>query len=336
MKARLAVRLAIGILASAIVSQAQTYTVTDLGVGISNGQNRSSAAGLNNLGQAAVTFSSTFNAYASMATLISNGTRVSLGTFGPKDGSTAMAINNSGQVTGYDYLANRKAQSQAFLYSSGKLTNITSASMFPFGSTATAINDSGKVVGYAWPTGAIDHAFLYSGGKMTDLGTLGGGSTDTSVALGINDAGQVVGDSTIGGQSHGFLYSGGKMTDLGVPSGATDSTASAINANGEVIGEFFVGVTTHAARYSGGVWTDLGVNVTPTAINLSGQIIGNTGFNGGGVIYRNGKFVNLNTLIPSNSGFIITNAFAINESGQILCNATTAGQLRAILLTPVE
>ena len=44
---------------------------------------------------------------------------------------------------------------------------------------------------------------------------------------------------------------------------------------------------------------------------------------------------NLNTLIPSGTGFILTDAVAINESGQILCDGTNAsGNEHAVLLSP--
>jgi hypothetical protein len=44
--------------------------------------------------------------------------------------------------------------------------------------------------------------------------------------------------------------------------------------------------------------------------------------------------VNLNTLIPSGSGFTLTDAVAINDSGQILCDATNAsGSEHAVLLS---
>jgi probable HAF family extracellular repeat protein len=335
MKLRFAVLLSVGVMATAGLSRAQSYTVTDLGLGRVAGENRSSAAGLNNLGQAAVTFSSSFNPYGSMATLFSDGTLISLGKFGAADESSATAINNSGEVAGYDYLSTREAQSNAFLYSGGQMRDITSGAAFPFGTTATAMNDSGEVVGYGWPTGAVDHAFLYASGKMIDLGTLGGERSDTSVALGINDAGQVVGNSTTAsGQSHAFLYADGVMSDLG-PDDASGSNAAAINGNGQIIGEIFIGSSTHAALYENGVWSDLGVGVTPTAINFSGQVVGNMGFLGGGVIYVNGRWVNLNTLILPGSGLSITGAFGINDSGQILCDAVRKidGETHAVLLT---
>jgi hypothetical protein len=44
--------------------------------------------------------------------------------------------------------------------------------------------------------------------------------------------------------------------------------------------------------------------------------------------------VNLNTLIPSGSGFTLTDAVGINDSGQILCDATDAsGNEHAVLLS---
>jgi uncharacterized membrane protein len=107
----------------------------------------------------------------------------------------------------------------------------------------------------------------------------------------------------------------------------------------------------HAAHYSHGAWTDLGaisgaVSTQATGINIAGQIVGTAifpitsyhPFKPGkhvGFIHNNSALVDLNTMIPSNSGFTITDAVGINDSGQILCNATnTSGYEHAVLLTP--
>jgi probable HAF family extracellular repeat protein len=74
---------------------------------------------------------------------------------------------------------------------------------------------------------------------MIDLGTLGG---ETSVAIWINDRGQVLGSSTTAsGESHLFLWQKGVMIDLWpwhrTPSGGYSlAWAMHLNARGEVVG----------------------------------------------------------------------------------------------------
>ena len=74
-----------------------------------------------------------------------------------------------------------------------------------------AINNSGEIVGFS-TTPNTTHAFLYAG-KMKDLGVLIGAVT--SDANGINDEGDVVGQSSFAdGNSRAFLYTDGVMEDL--------------------------------------------------------------------------------------------------------------------------
>src|SRR3989449_10032738 len=64
---------------------------------------------------------------------------------------------------------------------------------------------------------------LSAGLTITDLGTLGG---TASIAFGVNNVGQVVGDSnttTSGIRPHAFLWQNGSMTDLGTLGGTFDS-----------------------------------------------------------------------------------------------------------------
>ncbi len=76
------------------------------------------------------------------------------------------------------------------------------------------INDRGQIVGVSTLSdNATFHAFLWQSGVMTDLGTLPGDMF--SVAFGINNKGQIVGQScNAGGACRAFIWQNGAMTDL--------------------------------------------------------------------------------------------------------------------------
>ena len=58
---------------------------------------------------------------------------------------------------------------------------------------ANAVNDSGRVVGVVY--GAEFRAFSWTPAEgMIDLGTLGGTTADFSIAVAVNDSGEVVGE----------------------------------------------------------------------------------------------------------------------------------------------
>ena len=91
--------------------------------------------------------------------------------------------------------------------------------------------------------------------QLTDLGTLGGSESE---ALGLNDAGQVVGWSlTADGNTRAFLYDGGTMSDLGTL-GGPDSEAHGINNQGQIVGWADVDHDlAHAFLYEQGQMRDL-------------------------------------------------------------------------------
>jgi probable HAF family extracellular repeat protein len=324
---------------------AQSYTIIDLGT--LPGQNTSEASGswsfggaLNKQGQVAGLSSQ--GSGAPTAALFSDGNVTNLNTIGANY-SIAFAINNASQLVGTEISPSDQCGCfRAFLYSGGSMKTIDPPSLFPDGAIAFGINSSGQVVGAGYLTTTNTHAFLYSGGQMVDIG---GGSQ--AEAEGINDAGQVVG----GNDGVAFLYANSKMTSLGMPTGASGTRATAINRNGQIVGWIsFANASSHGALYSNGAWTDLGTfpgasQTVATGINTGGQIVGTTvfptqyhPFKAGkhlGWVYVNGAKVDLDTLIPPNSGFTITGVAGINDSGQVAADAiTTGGFEHAVLLTP--
>ncbi|MDQ1920869.1 DUF3466 family protein [Massilia pseudoviolaceinigra] len=96
--------------------------------------------------------------------------------------------------------------------------------------------------------------------------------------LGINNAGQIVGDRPGDGGQRGFLWSGGTLTEIGTFGGPA-SSAAAINRLGQATGHASLpGGQARAFRYAGATLAEL---ATPgstdslgTAINDAGQVAG--------------------------------------------------------------
>ena len=223
-------------------------------------------------------------------------------------GISASGINNLGQVVG-------ESGGHGFLYSNGNMQDIGTLPGYTY-SIPNGINDAGQIVGKAIDgSGTVSSAFLYSNGQLQDLGKLPGG-VSFSEALGINNTGQVVGNSDIASGSHAFLYSKGHMQDLGTLSGGGFSFANGINNAGQVVGSATLGNYYHAFLYSSGQLQDLGTLASSdseaNAINTKGQIVGQ--WNGHGFLYNNGQMQDLGTL----SGYSYSTAYSINSSGQIV------------------
>ena len=205
----------------------------------------SEANGINNAGQvvgrAFTSGDATYHAFLHSGSGSLNAATDDLGTFGGPD-SEAYAINNSGQVVGFADASGNGTH--AFLHTgSGSLNSSTDdLNIAGIYSQVNAINNSGQVVGQ-WGSSATlfpYHAFSHTGSgslilATDDLGTFPGGLD--SIALGVNDLGQVVGWSDNGGA---FLYGGGTMVDLNtlIPAGSGWSLgeATAINDLGQIVG----------------------------------------------------------------------------------------------------
>lgn len=104
-----------------------------------------------------------------------------------------------------------------FLYSNGVFTPIQVPGTSPGAVTPRSINDAGQIVGSVFING--ERGFLDSGGAFTILNAPNGNyGTD---ALGINNAGEIVGSATQGFpsyiQTHGFLYANENYSTIDFP-----------------------------------------------------------------------------------------------------------------------
>jgi probable HAF family extracellular repeat protein len=139
---------------------------------------------------------------------------------------------------------------------------------------------------------------------MLDLGTFGG---SWSSAQAINDFGQVVGWSDLGG----FVYSGGTMQ--AIPLSPWD-----INLSGQIAGNTERG----GALYTDGSILDLGAGSSANSINDSAQVVGNSPADdewNHAFLYTGGVMQDLGTLVGLES-----NAIAINNTGQIVGTSKAA------------
>jgi probable HAF family extracellular repeat protein len=145
-----------------------------------------------------------------------NGEMTNLGSFGgtctvPGD------LNEHGQVVGASYVKGDLFQ-RAFIWQNGSFRDL-GGSLGGKNTGAIAINENGESVGVGYLAGEITfHATLWRAvGQITDLGTVG--SDPCSFAQGVNDEGQVVGDSTPTdcqnfNTSRAFLWEHGSIVDL--------------------------------------------------------------------------------------------------------------------------
>jgi probable HAF family extracellular repeat protein len=162
---------------------------------------------------------------------------------------------------------------------------------------------------------------LPRGYVVQDLGTLGG---RTSSALGINEAGQVVGESavSVGGPSLAFFYDGSRMRALN--SGTdTGSRARGINDTGQVVGELTQRGGTplyYGFLYDGVGMRDLasadGSGISAASINNHGTIAGGAFVSGNwdhAFLHDGATFTDLSPWVGRRSG-----ALDINSSGLVV------------------
>jgi len=257
-----------------------------------------------------------FGGTQTRAFLWQNGILKDLGTLGGND-AQASSINRIGQVVGTSYTNSTPNDVTGiptvhpFLWQQGRMVDLGTLggtyagqgscgfgaqpcnSPFQF-EGSLLINNAGQVIGTSnLPGDQIFHPFLWEHGTMRDLGTLGG---DNGAAIWLTETGEVVGDADLPNSPpgciglacihHAFLWKDGLMTDLGTLGTDSCSRALMMNSIGQVVGAAIAvcgGPSTHAFLWENG-----------------------------------GPMVDLNTLIPANSGATLFEADNINDLGEIV------------------
>ena len=142
----------------------------------------------------------------------------------------------------------------------------------PVFTRAFGVNDNGTIVGDTSASASGSSAIGFKVDPPTALKNING----TSIALGINASGQIVGQDN---QSRAFLY---KPNGVLTPLAATQSEARAINASGTVVGWRQVDGASQAFIYDGTVRDLLPPQALPpaahtseaSAINAQGDVAG--------------------------------------------------------------
>lgn len=255
--------------------------------------------------------------------------------------SQARAINNVGQIVGTEN-PTYASPVQPFMYSSGVMSTLPIVEYSGTqNSAAYGINDAGKVVGGTQMSGGW-LAYSYVPGTQTDLGRASQPLT-TSFAYGINSAGKAVGKHyhPVTHTMNAVLFENGiKLLGMGTDDGR-EAIAYDINDKDEIVGTYFYYGSRVAFLYKNNSITNLGgLGASPAsayAINESSVIVGERL---PGTIYRNafiysdGVMQDLNSLLPPDSGWVLTAARDINDNGWIVGEGTINGETHAFLMAP--
>ncbi|MGH9238165.1 MAG: FIMAH domain-containing protein [Vicinamibacterales bacterium] len=240
-----------------------------------------------------------------------------LGTFDGTFNSFGSGIDSLGRVTGSAHVAGTAAC--FFIFSNSAFRTTAGGTVAGGDNLGTlvpsncrsaqgwAINDLGVVVGDSatqFSTGVPNHAFRASpGSAMVNIHPAG--AYDSSIAVDINSAGQIVGTVTVGAAfsptaQHCYRTTPGQSIQL--PADSLGSlggpgpfcSARGINADGDVVGSSSTGSQIHAFIYTDGTMSDLNSLIGPTTV-------------------------------------VLTQATGINDSGQISAQGWTNGYLGGVL-----
>ncbi len=284
--------------------------------------------------------------------------------------SFSKGLNDKGDIVGQ--ITDTKGTPHAFIsqLGTGNVFAVTDLGVLPKlkGAIAYAINNKRQAVGSSGNLTGKESAFFWERnakgkGVLTALPklvkSLGFITTTSSIALAINDAGVIAG-SAFGKdfQTHAVLWQrkGTKFSvvDIKPPGRIAGSQALAINTKGFVTGTFtsVSGFTPHGfvrGAFTPGKVTYKTINAlagfttpVPEGINSKNVVVGHMDSATGGDAhafmwkFAAGKatMIDLNTLLPDASGWVVTEATSINTAGQIVGIGKHNGSEATFILSP--
>lgn len=189
------------------------------------------------------------------------------------------------------------------------------------------INEAGQITGDTLNTSGNWRAFLWSDHTMTEIPELTGYAGDYGYGYGMNNLGQIVGES---GYTVPFLWDGSNTINLGNLGGMDSGAAHAVNDSTQVVG--YASHTSgfdRAFLWENGTMTNLGTiggtswgRSEARDINNSGQVVGVSATNSGdqhAFLWENGVMTDLGGVSP---GYSI--AYGISENSFIVGASMTA------------
>jgi probable HAF family extracellular repeat protein len=226
------------------------------------------------------------------AVLWQDGETIDLGTLPGGAYSVATGVNDAGQVVGYSrtYVpALGGAAIHGFLWQNGQMADLPplqpSSAVLSSTSAASGINIEGQIVGNSASFDSVTnvltrHAVTWQDGVITDLAAFAG--DPTSVAVAINDPGQIVGasgDIDPDLAIHAVRWSGRQIKSLARPAGERFSSGLALNQHGVVVGQCAIESGVYGCRWKGNTVSILlprsgDVGSTAFGVNSGGLAVG--------------------------------------------------------------
>lgn len=203
---------------------------------------------------------------------------------------------------------------------------------------ARAVNASGAIAGWVFDNGV--KAVVWSNGTAAVV------PATYAQAFALNNVGMITGtffnsDNTL----RAFTWSAGGTPNVLPSLGGFTSEGNGINEQGDVVGDSYRSMSFDEIAVlwpAYGPLVELGTFGGPASsardINNQGQIVGYaleaSGSPRAFLSEAGAPIVDLNTLLPPDSGWVLLSANAINDAGQIVGEGTFNGEPRAFLLTP--